>query len=440
MIRELIKKIERKDAKVGVVGLGYVGLPYALEFAKRGFSVLGIDLNSQRVEAVHSGRSYILDIPSEELASLVKKGKLTATMDFSRAGKCDVLNICVPTPLNKTRDPDMSSIVSAFLELRKRIRKGQLFILSSTTYPGTTSELVLPMLNEVAVKKGLRVGRDFFLAFSPERIDPGNKKYQIHEIPKVVGGITQQCVRASMAFYSQIVEHVIPVSSTSCAETVKLLENTFRSINIGLVNEVAIMCDRLGINVWEVIEAASSKPYGFMPFYPGPGLGGHCIPVDPNYLSWKLRTLDYRAKFIELAEDVNKGMPYFVVEKLEKAMRERIGKSLLGSRILILGVAYKRDVNDSRESPAFEVVDLLIKKGALVTYHDPYIPNMKADNFSLASARLTPSLIKAQDAVLILTDHSTFEWNKIVPYCRLLFDTRNAAKNVEKGLDKIARL
>jgi len=440
VIQKLIKKIERKDAKVGVVGLGYVGLPYALEFAKRGFSVLGIDLNSQRVEAVRAGRSYILDIPSEELASLVKKGKLTATTDFARAGQCDVLNVCVPTPLNKTRDPDMSSIVSAFLELRKRIRKDQLFILSSTTYPGTTSELVLPMLNEVAVKKGLRVGRDFFLAFSPERIDPGNKKYNINDIPKVVGGITQQCVRASKAFYSQIVDHVIPVSSTSCAETVKLLENTFRSINIGLVNEVAIMCDKLGINVWEVIDAASSKPYGFMPFYPGPGLGGHCIPVDPNYLSWKLRALDYRAKFIELAEEVNKGMPFFVVEKLEKTMRERIRKSLLDSRVLILGVAYKKDVNDSRESPAFEVVDLLIKRGAIVTYHDPFIPNMKTDNFSLASARLTPYLIKAQDAVLVLTDHSTFEWEKIIPYCRLLFDTRNATKNVEKGSDKIARL
>lgn len=437
---DLIEKIEKKKARIGVIGLGYVGLPYAVEFAGKGFSVLGIDINRERVESIRSGRSYVLDIPSETIASLVKQKKMTAVTQYTDAGACDVLNICVPTPLNKMRDPDMTPIISAFQELRKKMRRGQLFILSSTTYPGTTSELVLPMLNERGSETGLKVGRDFFLAFSPERIDPGNRKYSVSRIPKVVGGITPLCQKVALTFYRQVVDKVIPVSSTNSAETVKLLENTFRSINIGLVNEVAIMCDRLGIDVWEVIEAAGSKPYGFMPFYPGPGLGGHCIPVDPNYLSWKLRSLDYRARFIELAEDVNRGMPRFVVDKLERAMRERLDRSLLGARILVLGVAYKRDVNDARESPAFEVIEHLLEKGARVAYHDPFIPRLEADSFSLKSVPLTRALLRVQDAVLVLTDHSSFVWQEIVPSCRLLFDTRNATKQIVKGAEKIARL
>ncbi len=440
MIRDVIKKIEGRKARVAVVGLGYVGLPYAVEFAKRGFSVLGIDINARRVAEVKAGRSYIPDIPSDEIASLVRDKRLTAATHFSGAAACDILNVCVPTPLNKMRDPDMAPIVTAFQDLRKRLRKGQLFILSSTTYPGTTSELVLPMLAEVGDKKGLKVGRDYFLAFSPERIDPGNKKYSVSQVPKVVGGITAQCQLVAKTFYEQVVDRVIPVSSTNSAEMVKLLENTFRSINIGLVNEVAIMGDRLGIDVWEVIDAASTKPYGFMPFYPGPGLGGHCIPVDPNYLSWKLRSLDYRARFIELAEDINRGMPPFVVEKLERAMKVRLGKSLLGARILVLGVAYKKDVNDVRESPAYEVIDHLRKNGAQVSFHDPYIPRLDADGYSLKSVRLTPSILKAQDGVLIVTDHSCFAWDEIAPHCRLLFDTRNATRNVTRGRKGIVRL
>ncbi len=439
-MKALIEKIEKKKARVGVIGLGYVGLPYAVEFARKGYSVLGVDVDARRVKAVRSGRSYVLDIPSEDLASLVRQGRLTPATTYREIGGCDVVNICVPTPLNKTRDPDMSFIVSACQEIRKKIRKGQLIILSSTTYPGTTSELVLPMLNERAQEKGLTVGRDFFLAFSPERIDPGNKKFTVSQVPKVVGGITQQCLKVAMAFYRQIVGQVIPVSSTKSAEMVKLLENTFRGINIGLVNEVAIMCDKLGINVWEVIEAARSKPYGFMPFYPGPGLGGHCIPIDPNYLSWKLRSLDYRARFIELAEDVNRGMPHFVVEKLERAMKDRLKKGFLGARILILGVAYKRDVNDARESPAFEVIEILLKKGAVVIYHDPYIPELEGASFFLKSVRLTSSLLKAQDAVLVLTDHSSFDWEEIIPKCKILFDTRNATKNVARGAERVVRL
>src|ERR1700731_2223444 len=407
--RLLEEKIRTRQAKVGIVGLGYVGLPLAVEFAKAGFTVTGIDLSDLKIAQVNAGDSYIGDIPSATLAPLVESGKLKATADFSVIRDFDTVNICVPTPLRKTKDPDMSYIVAATEEIAKYFHPGMLVILESTTYPGTTDELVLPMLE----KSGLKVGVDFFLCFSPERVDPGNAKFQTKNIPKVVGGTTPACTELGKLFYSQALEHVVPVSSTQVAEMVKLLENTFRMINIGLVNEMATMCDGMGINVWEVIEAAATKPFGFMPFYPGPGLGGHCIPIDPFYLSWKTKQSGIEARFIELAGYINGQMPHFVVQKIQNALNDH-SKPLKGSRVHVLGVAYKRDIDDVRESPALDIIHLLGKLGAIVSYSDPFVPSLRADGVVPAMDSIEPEKAAAEaDCVVIVTDHKGFDYGKI---------------------------
>jgi UDP-N-acetyl-D-glucosamine dehydrogenase len=425
----LSTKILGRTARVGVVGLGYVGLPLAVEYAKAGFSVTGIDLSSAKTEQVNAGHSYIADIAAGELESLVAAGKLRATTDFSVIRELDTVNICVPTPLRKTKDPDMSYIVAATQEIAKHFHKGLLVILESTTYPGTTDELVLPMLE----KTGLKAGVDFFLCFSPERVDPGNPKFQTKNIPKVVGGTTAACTEIGRLFYAQALEHVVPVSSTQVAEMVKLLENTFRMINIGLVNEIAIMCNGMDINVWEVINAAATKPFGFMPFYPGPGLGGHCIPIDPFYLSWKSKQAGVEARFIELAGQINGQMPHFVVEKIQNALNDHT-KPVRGSRIHIYGVSYKRDIDDVRESPALDIMLLLQRRGAKISYSDPHVPTLRLDGMTLSS---TDSVDQA-DCVVIVTDHSRFDYAALVENAKLIVDTRNALKDFPSG--KIVRL
>ena len=428
----LREKIKTRVARVGVVGLGYVGLPLALEFAKAGFSVTGIDVQNEKVARLNSGDSYIQDVPSASLSRLVADNRFRATTDFSIVADLDAINIAVPTPLRKTKDPDMSYVVSACQEVAKYLRPGQLVILESTTYPGTTNELVLPMLE----RTGLKVGEDFFLCFSPERIDPGNPKYQTSNIPKVVGGITPACTEMGSLFYSQALETVVPVSSTSVAEMVKLLENTFRLINIGLVNEMALMCDRMGINIWEVIDAAATKPFGFMPFYPGPGLGGHCIPIDPFYLSWKSKQAGIEARFIELAGYINGQMPHFVVDKVQNALNEAL-MPLKGSHVHVLGVAYKHDIDDVRESPALDIILLLEQKGARITYSDPYVPEIRLGNLELKSA--DPLAMAAQaDCVLVATNHTRFDYPGILERATLIVDARNAFKNFSS--DKIVRL
>ena len=430
MISEtLARKIESREARVGIVGLGYVGLPLAVEYAKAGFSVTGIDLSKSKVDRVNAGESYIADIPTAELKPLVDSGKLRAATDFSVIADLDTVNICVPTPLRKTKDPDMSYIVAATQEIAQYFHKGMLIILESTTYPGTTDELVLPMLE----KSGLKVGEDFFLCFSPERVDPGNAKFQTKNIPKVVGGTTAACTEIGRIFYAQALENVVPVSSTQVAEMVKLLENTFRMINIGLVNEIAIMCDGMGINVWEVIEAAATKPFGFMPFYPGPGLGGHCIPIDPFYLSWKSKQAGIEARFIELAGSINGGMPHFVVAKIQNALNDH-GKPVKGSRVHVYGVSYKRDIDDVRESPAIDIMLLLERRGAKITYTDPHVPSMKLEDLELKSQ----DDFSNADCVVIVTDHSAFDYQALVANAPLIVDTRNALKNIAS--EKIVRL
>src|SRR3954451_9320128 len=374
----LADKIRSRSARVGIVGLGYVGLPLAVEFAKAGYTVTGIDVSEDKTRSVNAGESYIGDISSATLAALVDSGKLRATTDFAAVLELDTINICVPTPLRKTKDPDMSYIVAACQEIAKHFHPGTLVILESTTYPGTTEEVVLPMLE----KSGLEVGKDFFLCFSPERVDPGNPKFQTNNIPKVVGGVTEACTDIGRVFYSQALQTVVPVSSTQVAEMVKLLENTFRMINIGLVNEIAMMCDRIGINVWEVIDAAATKPFGFMPFYPGPGLGGHCIPIDPFYLSWKTRQAGIEARFIDLAGYINGQMPHFVADKVQNALNDA-GKPVKGSKIHVMGVAYKRDIDDMRESPALDVILLLERRGGKVSYSDPHVPKLRLADESL---------------------------------------------------------
>ena len=422
----LEEKIASRRARVGIVGLGYVGLPLAVEFAKAGFSVTGIDLHAGKTERVNAGDSYVGDIPSALLSKLVQEGKLRATTDFGAVRDLDTVNICVPTPLRKTKDPDMSYIVSACEEIVKHFHAGMLIILESTTYPGTTVELLLPMFE----KSGLRVGQDFFLCFSPERVDPGNPKYQTANIPKVVGGATPACTEMGRLFYSQALSSVVPVSSTQVAEMVKLLENTFRMINIGLVNEMALMCDRMDINVWEVIEAAATKPFGFMPFYPGPGLGGHCIPIDPFYLSWKTKQAGIEARFIELAGYINGQMPHFVVDKIQNALNDA-GKPVKGSHIHILGVAYKKDIEDLRESPALDVMLLLKRRGARLTYSDPYVPQLQLDGDDLYAQ--PEALAGEADCAAIITDHSSFDYPRIAAQARLIVDTRNALKGVNSA-------
>jgi len=428
----LEEKIKSRTARVGIIGLGYVGLPLAVEFAKAGFAVTGIDVQESKVAKLNRGESYVQDVPTSTLRAMVDSKKFSATTDFSAVRDLDTINIAVPTPLRKTKDPDMSYIVSACQEIAKYFGPGKLAILESTTYPGTTDELVLPMLE----RDGLKAGEQFFLCFSPERVDPGNPKYQTANIPKVVGGITEACTRLGALFYSEALENVVPVSSTRVAEMVKLLENTFRMINIGLVNEMALMCDRMGINVWEVIDAAATKPFGFMPFYPGPGLGGHCIPIDPFYLSWKTKQAGIEARFIELAGYINGQMPNFVVDKIQNALNDR-SKPLKGSHIHLLGVAYKRDIDDVRESPALDIILLLERRGAKITYSDPYVPSVKLDGHELR-AEDSLAMSEQADCVVVVTDHAAFDYAEIVERARLVVDTRNALKNYPS--QKVVRL
>ena len=424
--------IARRTARIGVIGLGYVGLPLAVEFANAGFKVTGIDVQESRVAELNAGHSYIQDVPTDTVSEHVRKGALSATADFSVIAELDTINICVPTPLRKTKDPDMSYIVAAGEAIARYAHPGMLIILESTTYPGTTDELLKPMLE----KAGLEVGRDVFLCFSPERVDPGNPKFQTVNIPKVVGGVTPACTEIGALFYSQALTTVVPVSGTSVAEMVKLLENTFRMINIGLVNELAMMCGRMGINVWEVIDAAATKPFGFMPFYPGPGLGGHCIPIDPFYLSWKTRQAGIEARFIELAGYINGQMPHFVVDKVQNALNEQC-KALNGSHVHIAGVAYKKNIDDVRESPALDVMMLLEKRGAKVTYSDPFIPSVLLGSRRIEAVDMDSAAADA-DCVVIVTDHTEFDYPAIHDAAKLIVDTRNAMKGTRS--DKLIRL
>jgi UDP-N-acetyl-D-glucosamine dehydrogenase len=398
--QSLIRKIESHKAQLGVIGLGYVGLPLAVELGHAGFRVTGFDIDEKRVAKLNRGISYIQDVPTHDVKKLVKTGHFAATTDFSRLRKMDAVNVCVPTPLSKMRDPDVSFVVSAFEQVAKHLRPGQLLILESTTYPGTTDELILPML----AKSGLAVGKDFFLAFSPERVDPGNPQFNTKNIPKVVGGVTATCTDVAVRLYRQRLDKVVPVSSPSVAEMVKLLENTFRSVNIGLVNELALMCDRLKVDVWEVIEAAATKPFGFMPFYPGPGLGGHCIPIDPFYLSWKARASGFEARFIELAGQINGHMPEHVVHRVAESLNAR-GKAVMGSRVVVLGVAYKADIDDVRESPSLDIMETLRERGARVDYIDPFVPSLELAGTRMRSVPLTAATLKRYDCAVIATAH-----------------------------------
>ncbi len=431
----LEKKIASREARVAVMGLGYVGLALSVELGKVGFSVTGIDKSTRKVDLVESGKSDVQGVSEFEVAGLKAVGKLTATRECDVLDEADVVVVCVPTPLNKTRDPDVSFILQACDAIKDRLRCGQLVILESTTYPGTTHELVLPLLEE----SGLKAGEDFFLVFSPERIDPGNRVFTITNTPKVVGGITPTCTEIGTHFYRQLIGEVVPVSSTQAAEMTKLLENTFRSVNIGLVNEVALMCDRLGVDVWEVIDAAATKPFGFMPFYPGPGLGGHCIPVDPHFLAWKLKTLNYNARFIELASEVTRSMPGYVVDKITNALNE-YERCLKGANILILGVTYKPDVGDIRESPALDIIEMLEEKGARVSYSDPFVDHLQTDSLDLKSIALNEKNLTESHCVVIVTHHSDCDYDWIVKHARCIVDTRNATQAVSGKKDHVFKL
>jgi len=435
--KELKARIRDHRARIGIIGMGYVGLPLAVEFARAGFRVDGLDLDPVKVREINAGRSYIADVTDAEVSDLVTAEKLSATTDFEIVKKIDCVIICVPTPLRKTRDPDISYIVSALEEVAQRLHKGMLIVLESTTYPGTTEEIMLPRLAET----GLRAGRDFYLAFSPERVDPGNRVWRTRNTPKVVGGITAACGQMAALLYGQAVEKVVPVSSSRAAEMIKLLENTFRSVNIALVNEIALICDRLGLEVWEVIDGAATKPFGFMPFYPGPGLGGHCIPIDPHYLSWKLRTLDYQARFIELASEINGFMPHHVLSKVVDALNAR-KLALSASRVLVVGVAYKRDTSDTRESPALDIMKLLAEKGAKVDYHDPFVPTLPAGVAGPArrSVPLTAGALKKYDCAVIVSDHTDIDYQFLVDGSKAVVDTRNATRRVRRGRAKVMKL
>jgi UDP-N-acetyl-D-glucosamine dehydrogenase len=437
MIKDKIQQqIEDKTARVGVIGLGYVGLPLIVEFASKGFDGIGFEVDRKKADAVASGESYIVDVPSEALKSCVDSGKLTATTDFSKVGECDVIIICVPTPLRKTKDPDMSFILAAGGEIQKYMRRGQMMILESTTYPGTTDEILKPMFE----KAGFRLDEDFLLAFSPERVDPGNPQFQTHNIPKVVGGVSDDSTETAALLYSKIVDTVHAVSSARVAEACKLWENTFRAINIGMANEMAKLCNTLGIDTWEVVRAAATKPFGFMPFYPGPGLGGHCIPLDPHYLSWKARQHGFDSRFISLAEEINSNMPEYVIELTANALNDK-QKAVNGSRVLVLGVAYKKDIDDMRESPALSVIDLLRAKGADVVYHDPFVPEVTFDHAytigdgePLTNHELTDELISEADCVVICTDHTDVDYKRVTALSDLIIDTRNALdENTRNG-------
>jgi UDP-N-acetyl-D-glucosamine dehydrogenase len=433
---ELIKKFEDRTAKIFILGLGYVGLPLAVVFAKAGFNVTGIDPIQEKVDLLNQGKSYILDVADQQLDSLVKNNKLRASTDFSLLKDADAVSICVPTPLRKTGDPDLSFIISATESLSQFMHPGMVIVLESSTYPGTTREMVLPRLEECC---NLEVGEEFFLAFSPERVDPGREDWTTINTPKVIGGITENCSEVSAKWYDQALETVVPVSSTEVAEMAKLLENTFRMINIGLVNELAIMCDRLRVDVWEVIDAAATKPFGFMKFTPGPGLGGHCIPIDPLYLSWKLKSLNYNARFIELASEINTNMPRFVVGKVQDALNEH-GKAVKDSKILILGAAYKPDIDDMRESPSLDVIHLLEQKGADVTYHDPYVPHIAHEGWEMESVDDLDSALLDSDCVVIITNHKKYDYDDILKKSILIVDTRNALGKSGKNNPKVKRL
>ena len=423
----LLEKIESRTARTGVVGLGYVGLPLAVELAKAGFRTTGIDLDARKIQAIGEGRSYIPDVTTDDVMRLHTAGRLDATTDFAIVRELDTINICVPTPLRKTKDPDMSYIVSAVEAIAAHLHPGMLIVLESTTYPGTTDEVVQPLLEAT----GLKAGVDFFIAFSPERVDPGNPTFQTHNVPKVVGGLTPMCLRLAAALYGSAIQTIVPVSSTRVAEMVKLLENTFRAVNIGLVNELALMCDRMNIDVWEVVEAAKTKPFGFMAFYPGPGLGGHCIPIDPFYLSWKAKQSGFDPRFIELAGHINAGMPHYVVEKVADALNTR-RKAINGAKILVAGVAYKRDIDDMRESPALDVMGLLHAKGAVVSYADPFVAEVHGrewpGGFDIKGVDLTRGSISQYDCVVIATEHKAFDYAALVAEADLIVDTRNAIK------------
>ncbi|MEA2760975.1 MAG: UDP-N-acetyl-D-glucosamine dehydrogenase [Gemmatimonadaceae bacterium] len=432
---QLLAKIDKRTACVGVVGLGYVGLPLALEFARAGFKVIGYDVSERVVNALMSGKSHIQDVPSAEVARLVKAGKFEATTDEARMREMDAISIAVPTPLAKTRDPDMGFVIAAADAIGRNCRPGVVVILESTTYPGTTRELMQPKLEA----GGLRVGEDVFLAFSPERVDPGNPVWNTKNTPKIVGGITPACTEIASALYATCLDTIVPVSSPETAELVKLLENTFRSVNIGLVNEMAIVCDKLGVNIWEVIDAAATKPFGFMKFTPGPGIGGHCIPLDPHYLAWKMRTLNYKTRFIDLAGEINSEMPAVVVRKVAQALNEE-KKAVNGSRILVLGVAYKKNIDDMRESPALDVIRLLESQGANVLYHDPFVPKYREDGHEHVSVALTDKEIESGDAVVFVTDHSTVDYQRVVDLAGVVVDTRNATAKLTKGKGRIVSL
>ncbi len=429
----LIEKINGGEARAGVVGLGYVGLPLAVELAHSGLHVTGIDVQQAKIDSILAGKSYVLDVPSERVAALVDGGKLTATTDFSAVAELDTINVCVPTPLRKTREPDLSFVVEAVKTLAGSMRAGQLLILESTTYPGTTQEIVIPILEEA----GLRPGTDVDVAFSPERTDPGNVAYSTRTIPKVVGGLDQGATDAACALYSRCIDEVVPVSSPRVAEMVKLLENTFRAVNVALVNEMAMMCDSLGLDVWEVIDAAATKPFGFMPFYPGPGLGGHCIPVDPQYLTWKARAEGFEPRFIELAAQINSQKPMFVVTKVVEALNDR-KKALNGSKVLALGVAYKKDTNDVRESPSLDVMSLLARGGAEVAFSDPLVPSIDLDGQLLSSTTLTPEVVSGFDVVVLLTDHAAYDLPMIAQAADVVIDTRNGFQGLDSP--KVVRI
>jgi UDP-N-acetyl-D-glucosamine dehydrogenase len=432
----LISSFQDRSARIAILGLGYVGLPLATVFAEAGFHVVGIDPIQSKVDSINRGESYIQDVPTEQVARLVRDGCLQATTDFAALRDADAVSICVPTPLRKTGDPDLSFIVSATEAVAQHVHPGMVVVLESSTYPGTTRELVLPRLLEAS---HLTVGEDFFLAFSPERVDPGRKDWTTLNTPKVVGGITEACSEVCSTWYAQSLEKVVKVTSCEVAEMAKLLENTFRMINIGLVNELAIMCDRLGVDVWEVIDAAATKPFGFMKFTPGPGLGGHCIPIDPLYLSWKLKSLNYTARFIELASEINTNMPRFVITKVQDALND-VGKPLKGSQVLVLGAAYKPDIDDLRESPALDVIGLLMKKGADVRYHDPHIPHIQHDGWALESVGDLMGAVGSADCVVIVTNHSSYDYPGILDAANLIVDTRNALGAIARNNPRVVRL
>ena len=419
--QDLIAKAERREALFGIIGLGYVGLPLAVELGRAGFRVLGYDVSRRVVDGLNAGRSHIKDISDADLQEVRSAGRFEATADPTRLGEPDAISICVPTPLGKYKDPDVSYIVAATEAVTATLRRGQAIILESTTYPGTTREIMLPALEST----GLRVGEDFFLAFSPERVDPGNERYHTRNTPKVVGGITEACRQVCCALYQPAIDSLVPVSSTEAAELVKLLENTFRSVNIGLVNEMAIVCEKLGVNVWEVIDAAATKPFGFMKFTPGPGLGGHCIPIDPHYLAWKMRGLNYKTRFIDIAGEVNTEMPVFWVRQAIEALN-RHSRSMRGSKVLVLGVAYKKDIDDMRESPALDIIRLLEQQGAQVSYHDPHVTTFTEDGHEFHSVPLTEAAVGAADCVLVVTDHTAIDFAMVKRRARLVVDTRNA--------------